>query len=476
MTAKQLQINSPRYLLALLSDRTLWTAFIQSDYRIDFDPLQYCLDLARDKFKSSGVVVGIEYLKDNAAFIMDGVLSASTIRYLDEAIASREAFEQSQDKNAYVNDCRDILRQTLISQKLLSLSEDKKDPAKLDALEGQLGISNPFQDPKASNGKPKAYSFDDLMAINESQLLEDTALINEGFLCRKEMSSIIAGEGSGKSILVTQLAMSWAQGKGMLGFNPYKGKELRTLILNAEDAPLKNHRMVKSISNQIGTPKDNVQWLDGTFPNYSTFIKELQSTCLKFHPDVIIINPLYKYAQKAGGTNLKDDEDVGEFLKCLEPIMAEFDCHILLVHHLRKDKTAGYGNSLLDWAWRSKIMLVEVSKGTFKFNVEKRTTESGAIHNSQLRWSETAGEYFWFSDGRVIERGGKHEKAILEAINGHPLTFAELLRQTGISKSSLHDCVKRLQADGKIDLSDEDKYFIPLQWRHRFSEIFGNNN
>lgn len=243
---------------------------------------------------------------------------------------------------------------------------------------------------------------------------DDDTILGPGtrYLCRAGSMLVSAPTGAGKSAWVMGAVAAWSCGREFCAIKP--AKPLRIVVIQAENDNGDLHEMSIGQYDHIGmTEKD---W--EAVHNNTVFIHHNQSTgdefvmfvkrVLKAHrPDLLIIDPLNAYAKG----DLKNQETVAEFCRTgLNPLLTEFKCALLLVHHQNKpnhsEKDTGSWRPM-DWSynfagsadlanWARAIMVIAATAhpGVFKFVAAKRGRRLGWEQDG--KWSLT--RYFAHSE------------------------------------------------------------------------------
>ena len=144
----------------------------------------------------------------------------------------------------------------------------------------------------------------------------------EGLLERRDRFVLTGGEGSGKSYLLRQMAVTMAS--GLHPFNRFKHvKPVRVLVVDAENTEQQWARAAKYVTDiclEHGKydPRDNVIVsagirLDFTRPADVNQVHKLIDT---YNPDVVLIGPLYKLVPKEVST----DDDAAPLIMALDGI------------------------------------------------------------------------------------------------------------------------------------------------------------
>ncbi len=291
-----------------------------------------------------------------------------------------------------------------------------------------------------------------LSKIKEQRSTMGDVLLNDGLLCRKEGIIIAGPQGSGKSTLITQLAIAWAQGKECLGFRPKK--HLKVLILQCEDGQMKLEKMYNDITSQIGSPEDNVIQIDETYPSVDELFNSLNLAMTDHTPDIVVINPFFGYLRG----DMNNNSETQDFLyNRFSSLLQRHNAGGIIIHHLTKDKANVYGSAVLGAWGRDTIRIdeMDVVKHVYKMSFLKRTYEYGA-RSVMIEWSND-NLLFWRLTSDASSSSKDSHLKILSFFNGdeEELSVADLLLKAkavgwSISMRGLRDNVNELVSLGNL--------------------------
>jgi len=169
-------------------------------------------------------------------------------------------------------------------------------------------------------------------------------LLRYRYLCREGSLLFVAPSGIGKSSWEMQAAMSWSQGKPFFGIQP--ARPLKSLIIQAENDDGDTAEMRDGVTEGVGiNPAEcNVDVYQETISTGRMFLERVVRPLLLAHkPDLLWIDPANSYI----GGNVKEQDIVGGFLRNgLNPLLREFRCGSIVVHHTNKPPT---GREKSDW-------------------------------------------------------------------------------------------------------------------------------
>jgi len=300
---------------------------------------------------------------------------------------------------------------------------------------------------------------------------------------------LVGPTGIGKSSLSMQCMLSWATNRSVFGIEP--NRPLKSLLIQAEndDGDLAEMRdgvvrgmellqpEVEAAFAQIIVYREDVR-------NGAGFFAHTVRPLLETHrPDILWIDPALAYL----GGEANSQEAVGGFLRnLLNPLLHEFDCAAIIVHHTnkppKKSDGNGYSNSdsaylgagSAEWAnWARAVVVLRGTQepGIFELCASKRGSRLGwrapdgstPIYSKYIAHSKGSGEIYWrpATEGEVeaTKAGGK---TIGTSDAGHILTaipsigsiekgvLIENVRIRGIGRDKAIRLIKNLISDGKI--------------------------
>jgi hypothetical protein len=144
----------------------------------------------------------------------------------------------------------------------------------------------------------------------------------EGLLERKDRLIVTGGEGSGKSFLLRQMAVTMAS--GLHPFDKNRAIDpLRVLVVDAENTEHQWARAAKyvtSIGEKLGrgNPRENVLVSAGTRLDFTKAadVNEVHKLIDTHKPDVLYIGPLYKLVPK----EISTDDDAAPLIVALDSL------------------------------------------------------------------------------------------------------------------------------------------------------------
>jgi hypothetical protein len=238
-----------------------------------------------------------------------------------------------------------------------------------------------------------------LLPITELKMPEPGGpdeLLKHRYLCRKGGMLLVGSTGIGKSTFAVQAMIHWAIGRSFLGIEP--NGNLRSVMIQAENDEGDLAEMVEGVTRGPElTPTErtlvgeNVKVGCESARSGLAFIEQVvRPICAEFNPDLLWIDPALSYI----GGDSNSQEAVGTFLRNgLQPLLQEYDCGCILVHHTNKPTKSGtkdtwkagdfayLGAGSAEWANWSRAVLAIQNAGSnraFKIHAGKR--------GGRLRW------------------------------------------------------------------------------------------
>ncbi len=210
----------------------------------------------------------------------------------------------------------------------------------------------------------------------------------------------VSHAGAGKSSWILDACMSWALARPWMGIR--SNGPLRSLIIQAEDSDRYVGKLRASFEHMNKTtPSESVQLgkncvivrLKGV--SGDAFFSRLRQLTAKYTPDLVVINPIYLYAEG----DISRSEFCQPFLVGLDAVNREEKWAYILVHHTgkpqAKDKSGarakvedwesvymGFGSSYLaNWP-RCSALLEPVAghNGSFVIKLGKGGLNAGVTH------------------------------------------------------------------------------------------------
>ena len=227
-------------------------------------------------------------------------------------------------------------------------------------------------------------------------------LLRHRFLCRGCGLLLVGPTGIGKSSLGMQAMILWGVGREVFAIQPVR--PLKSLLIQAEndDGDLAEMRdgvlagvKLTDAEKQIAMENIIVTREDAR-TGLALFVSVVRPLLEKHRPDLLWIDPALAYL----GGEANAQKDVSGFLRnMLNPLIREFNCGCIVVHHTNKPPTgrekpdwsagdfAYLGGGSAEWANWARAVLALRSLGSHSV-FELRAGKRGG----RLGWMEADGE------------------------------------------------------------------------------------
>ena len=227
-------------------------------------------------------------------------------------------------------------------------------------------------------------------------------LLLHRYLCRGAGLLLVGPTGIGKSSLSMQAMILWGIGKAMFGIQPVK--PLKSLLIQAENDDGDLAEMRDGVMAGLNlTPEERQLAMDNIIvaredsrTGVAFFAGAARPLLEKHRPDLLWIDPALAYL----GGEVSSQKDVGGFLRnLLNPLLREFNCAAVVVHHTNKPPTgkekpdwsagdfAYLGGGSAEWANWARAVLALRSLGSHEV-FELRAGKRGG----RLGWKKADGE------------------------------------------------------------------------------------
>jgi hypothetical protein len=308
-----------------------------------------------------------------------------------------------------------------------------------------------------------------LTALTSPVIGDPKELLKNRFLCRGGAMTLIGPTGIGKSTLAMQMCISWCLGQPCFGIEP-TGR-LKILHIQAENDEGDLAEMRDGIVGRLALTDEDDATIEA---GYLTLLVDSQSglefcqsillpLVRKYRPDLILLDPALSYL--GGETN--NQQQVGEFLRSgLSPIIHEFNCGILVVHHTNKPPSgkqkpewsgsdfAYLGSGSAEWAnWPRAILALRSinSSEVFELRLAKRGQRVGWVDRTEgrttsklLRHSKIAGQLFW---EEVTSEEGEAIKALESKSKGKS---SELFPQVALDRVPEGETIAKVELEAAL--------------------------
>jgi hypothetical protein len=154
----------------------------------------------------------------------------------------------------------------------------------------------------------------------------------EGLLPRQSLSLVVGDSGLGKSPLLYQAAICVAAGIPFLGYPTRQG---RVLYMDSENGLGQASKLVDGLTSYLGlsqTPSDFRSWNLNDAPEFGEPGNQFDDFVKDFEPSWVIIDPINSIFNEIE----KDSTTATKNFQHLRKIMADANCSVTGMHHLRK--------------------------------------------------------------------------------------------------------------------------------------------
>ena len=251
---------------------------------------------------------------------------------------------------------------------------------------------------EAALGPPVAKKLGELVLPGENDPAE---LLKFRYLCRGGGLLLVGPTGIGKSSLSMQAMILWAVGRELFGIKP--ARPLKSLVVQAENDEGDLAEMRDGVIRGLGLSAEdvaraceNVMVAREDSRSGMAFVQSVLRPLLdRQRPDLLWIDPALAYL----GGESSSQKDVGGFLRnMLNPLLHEFGCGCVVVHHTNKPATgkekpdwqggdfAYLGSGSIEWANWARAVLALRSVGShsvYELHAGKR--------GRRLGWKEADG-------------------------------------------------------------------------------------
>lgn len=320
-------------------------------------------------------------------------------------------------------------------------------------------------------------------------------LLKNAYLCRGAGLLLVAPTGVGKSVLLTQLLISWGLGRDCFGIRPVR--PLKTLLIQAENDEGDLSEMRDGIchglrltAEEIASVRERILIFTEDARTGAELIALVDHLLKTYKPDLLALDPALSYL----GGESNSQKDVGGFLRnMLNPVIHRHRCAAVIVHHGNKppsgrekpDFHAGdfayLGAGSAEWANWSRAVLAVRNIGSheiYELRAGKRGSRLGwkdsdgkSSYTRLIGHSNEPGHIYWRdASDNELDRGGRPKEYsaddILELLPAEGLTtteWQELARsECGVKERRFYQLIKSLKQAGRILKSKVNQKWQPI--------------
>jgi hypothetical protein len=342
----------------------------------------------------------------------------------------------------------------------------------------------------------------DLKPANEN---DGNTLLGNRFLCRGAGLLFVGHTGVGKSTAVVQMAIAWAVGRKCFGIAPKRPLKILYIQAENDEGDLCEMRTGVLEHLQLSEKEDKllrenfICVFEGSRMSEEFFIETVGPLLQKYSPDLLIIDPALSYI--GGDANAQDV--VGIFLRnLLNPLLQEYNCGAVVVHHTAKPTGAKNGAQSVatdyaylgagsaEWANWPRAVLVLKAKDQLdvrelrigkRFRLDWKDPMGEPSPSRFLRQNSTATGFFYteLSNEETLTLTGKVsplekvQKLVCAQEPGKiiekKLLIARIVNDEKIcGENKARDAVKLLISDGYLEEFDKPRTTGPAEkWVRR---------
>ncbi len=277
-----------------------------------------------------------------------------------------------------------------------------------------------------------------------------STLLGDRYLERGGSMVMVGSSGIGKSSASMDQDIRWALGMESFGIKP--SRPLKILTIQAENDRGDLIEMAQGVKkgmklspDQLKLLEQNLHYVFEQSRTGSSFLSECVRPLLEKHrPDILRIDPFMAYL----GGDITQAKDTAAFLRQrLNPLLTEFRCGCIIVHHTTKTSSRATANTRPDdfmyigagsadiVNWARAVLVIESSeeRGKYRFHAAKRGGRIGWTENYQ----RTQQKWFQHSKGSLCWEECKADE-IPEGKSAHR------------TKHKAEDVLKLIPEDGTI--------------------------
>lgn len=285
---------------------------------------------------------------------------------------------------------------------------------------------------------------------------------------------MIAGEPKTyKSIQVTDMALSIASGTPYLDHFPVKHTGTVLYIQEENSANTVQDRLYKIAHNKgLLTGSSSGLTLIDNLPlyvcnNYGINLTTrasrelLESTIQSVEPNMVILDPLYRMF---GATDENSASEVGEILNWLTSLRNKYAINLVVIHHYNKGSSAQRGGQRIRGsgsfhAWVECAQYVKVTATAHTVDIEREFRAFSNQGDFTLRVELGEPGQLFYKPTVTFKNLAKdtYEEDITHFLAQRKCTLSELMRATGVSKSTCLRQLKELAYKGRIIAEQQAK-------------------
>ena len=308
-------------------------------------------------------------------------------------------------------------------------------------------------------------------------------LLKNRFLCKGGGLLLVGPTGIGKSSLSMQMMISWALGLSLFGIEP--ARPVTSLLIQAENDEGDLAEMRDGVLSGLNVTDADRELAcsrifvvqENTRTSEDFFNETVRPMLEEIKPDLLWIDPALAYL---GGEN-NSQQAVGAFLRNqLNPLLTEFNCAAVVIHHTNKPYTgndkrgpvdfAYLGGGSAEWAnWSRAILTMQKTEAAsvFELRAAKRGNRLGwkeadgstVAYNRFIAHNKEPGTICWIDvDPELVEGlgkgNGKSEDDVLKHVpHCSPITKNTLLKtcsKNGLGMNKARALIDGLVNDGTL--------------------------
>ncbi len=274
------------------------------------------------------------------------------------------------------------------------------------------------------------------------------SIAGDGLLVKGCLATLVGNPGTGKSYLLTQLAIYAARGESWLGLQP-PARPMKVTLMTLEVPAYEMQNRLQWLGGEARSANLGILCYPELTGAVDLMQGEQQDRFLKLceHQDLVIIEPLRRVHT---GTE-KDDKDMAIVLGCFERATRETGTCVLYGHHERKSQAGGKGDAIDASSGTGRL----TSDPTVVWRLEKkgerlRLSLVLANHGAQHEpiWIQPVPQGVPIVVKAPEEVGAQHANAIREFLAANPegLTLAQLASLTDLAPRTVRRHLKELEA------------------------------